>query len=230
MAKVLSRITSSEPQITKKFMLFGLVLTLACLVLFAGWWINRYVYAMPFEATQLNSAEQVDLNEKLRFLEPKRLDSSSKMRGESSASKVSLEPKPYREKAAQREIYLTEREVNALLAQDPEIAKRVAIDFSEDLVSVRMLVPVPAEFPVFGGKTLRVHVGLRLGYHQEKPIVAMTGVSWGGIPIPSAWWGDIKNINLVEEFAGNGGFWDQFAKGVENIRVQEGSLRIRLKA
>ena len=34
----------------------------------------------------------------------------------------------------------------------------------------------------------------------------------GGVPLPSAWWDEIKNRNLVKEFGSEGGFWDQFSK------------------
>jgi len=57
----------------------------------------------------------------------------------------------------------------------------------------------------------------------------MRGISLGGVPLPSAWWGDIKNKNLVEEFSGEGGFWSRFSKGVENVQVRDGHLWIKLK-
>ncbi len=60
-------------------------------------------------------------------------------------------------------------------------------------------------------------------------MVAIRGVSLGGVPLPSAWWGDIKNKNLVEEFGSEGGFWDQFSKGVEDIKIRQEHLWIKLK-
>lgn len=191
------------------------------------WWVNQYVYATPFETVQLDTSEQRQLDEKLTVIQEGATASGNG--GEDRVEETGpLRPEPYRERSGPREVHFTEREVNALLAQDPEMAKLVAIDFSEDLVSIRVLVPMDQDIPVLGGKTLRLHVGMRLGYQQGRPIVALTGISWGGIPIPSGWWGDIKNTNLVEEFAGQGGFWDQFAKGVKDIHVQEGRLRIQL--
>jgi hypothetical protein len=124
---------------------------------------------------------------------------------------------------------LTEREVNGLLARDPEMAKRMAVDLADDLVSVKLVVPVNKEMPLVGGKMLKLNFGLALSYADGKPVVAMRGISVGGIPLPSAWWGDIKNTNLVEEFGGSGGFWDQFAKGVEDLKIKNGELHVRLK-
>jgi hypothetical protein len=115
------------------------------------------------------------------------------------------------------------------LPSDAEMGKRVAVDLADDLVSVKLVVPVNNEMPLVGGKMLKLNFGLALSYADGKPIVAMRGISIGGIPLPGAWWGDIKNINLVEEFGGSGGFWDQFAKGVDDLKIQDGHLHITLK-
>jgi len=142
---------------------------------------------------------------------------------------IPLEPEPYTERGANRDIQLTEREVNALLASDPEMAKHIAVDLADDLVSVKLVVPVNKEMPVVGGRMLKLTFGLALSYANGRPVLAMRGISVGGIPLPAAWWGDIKNTNLVEEFGGSGGFWDQFAKGVEDLKIQDGQLHITLK-
>jgi hypothetical protein len=60
-------------------------------------------------------------------------------------------------------------------------------------------------------------------------VVKLKGVSVMGVPIPNAWLGNIKNIDLVREFGGDEGFWKNFADGVESISVVEGLLKIRLK-
>jgi hypothetical protein len=49
------------------------------------------------------------------------------------------------------------------------------------------------------------------------------------VPIPNAWLGNMKNIDLVQEFGGNKGFWKTFADGVEYIHVENGRLLIKLK-
>ena len=57
----------------------------------------------------------------------------------------------------------------------------------------------------------------------------LKGVSLWGVPIPNAWLGGLKNVDLVKEFGAQRGFWQAFAAGVENIRVEEGNLSIKLK-
>ena len=50
-----------------------------------------------------------------------------------------------------------------------------------------------------------------------------------GVPVPNAWLGGLKNIDLVSEFGDTQGFWKSFAEGVDNIRVEEGKLVVKLK-
>ena len=126
---------------------------------------------------------------------------------------------PYTEDAARREIRITEKELNALIAKDQETARRVAIDPSRDLVSVKLVIPVNRDFPVLGGKTLRLNCGITLGHAAGKPVVAMRGVSMGGVPMPNAWLGNFKDFDLVRRFGDRDGFWHLFAEGVEDLRV-----------
>ena len=191
------------------------------------WWANRYIYATEFTPTKLSAAEQQELDRKLSKLDA--AGTTPLGRRPARDGNGPLEPEPYSENDADREINLTERELNSLVAKNEEAAERVAIDLADDLVSLKLLVPFDDDFPFIGGTTLRLAAGLELGYADGHPIVAVRGLSLGGIPLPKAWWGDIKNKNLVEEFGGPGGFWDQFSKGVEGIRVREGRLWIKLR-
>jgi hypothetical protein len=85
------------------------------------------------------------------------------------------------------------------------------------------------EIPVLGGKTLRLNLGVILSYEKERPVVALKGVSLGGIPIPNAWLGNLKNKNLVNEFGAEEGFWKLFSDGVADLKVKEGHILIKLK-
>ena len=189
-------------------------------VLFTGWWVGRYVYARPFTPTQLSQSEAQILEQKLARLD----DAAPPPRPAGD-----MEPEPYREDDAAREIRLSERELNGLVAKRDDVARRVAIDLSQDLVSVKLLVPFDEHLWLVGGTTLRLSFGLALSYGEAGPVVAIRGISLGGIPLPRAWWGDIKNKNLVEEFGAPGGFWDRFARGVEDVEVREGYLRVKLR-
>lgn len=140
-----------------------------------------------------------------------------------------LKPEPYSEEGANRDILFSERELNALLAKNTELATKLAIDLSENLASAKMLVPLDPDFPLFGGKTLKLSGGLELSYAQGRPVVVLKGISIWGVPLPNAWLGGLKNIDLVSEFGSEDGFWKAFGDGVELIKVEEGRLRLTLK-
>ena len=79
-----------------------------------------------------------------------------------------------------------------------------------------------------GGKILKVRAGLELAYRNNKPIVILKGISLMGVPIPNAWLGNLKDVDLVSEF-GDSGFWKAFADGVQSVRVEDGVLRVTLR-
>jgi hypothetical protein len=94
----------------------------------------------------------------------------------------------------------------------------------------RALIPVDPGFPILGGRTLRVSAGVELAYADGRPIVALRGVSVMGVPIPNAWLCNLKNVDLVERYgAGDGGFWQAFAEGVEHVALDDGRLKVTLR-
>lgn len=79
------------------------------------------------------------------------------------------------------------------------MAERFAIDLSDNLASAKLLLPVPPDFPLLGGNTIAINAGLELAYENGHPIVVLQGVSVWGVPIPNAWLGGLKNVDLVQE-------------------------------
>ncbi len=140
-----------------------------------------------------------------------------------------MQPERYSEQDADRQIILSERELNALLAKNTNLAPRLAINLSRNLASAKLLIPLDEEMPLFGGKTLKVTAGLELAYQSNKPVVMLRGVSIWGVPIPNAWLGNMKNVDLVSEFGNQKGFWKAFADGIDEVEVSEGQLRVKLK-
>ena len=194
------------------------------------WVVRTYIYAKDFEPVQLSVQEQQKLDAKLRVLgyDPAPSPATGATAGKETDEQW-LRPERYSEAGARREVSFSEREVNAMVAKNPDLAKKLSVDLGDDLVSARILVPVDPDFPILGGKTLRVSTGVEMAYRDAKPVVVLKGVSIMGIPIPNAWLGGLKNIDLISEFGDSDGFWKSFADGVENIRAEEGSLKIELK-
>ena len=144
---------SKWPRILGIIALFFLVLIIA-----SAWWIKHNLYANPFNPTKLNEKEQQVLNTKLDRLEQsvQKQGKFSRKGPDEKMSKGRLEPERYTEDATKREIRITEKELNALIAKDEETARRVAIDLSDDMVSLKLVIPVDNDMPILGGKTLRL--------------------------------------------------------------------------
>lgn len=219
----------------------GLFILLAVLVT-AGitfWLIRTYLFANDFRPVELSQQEQVELDDKLRAIgvDPESLlPDADRGDTESLASRIErdsegrLIPERYSEEGASRTVELSERELNSMLANNSDLARRFAVDLADSLASAKLLIgPIDPDIPVLGGKTLRFSAGLELDYRDERPVVILRGVSLMGVPIPNSWLGNLKNVDLVNEFGGDPGFWQSFADGVEIIEISDGKLRIELK-
>jgi hypothetical protein len=191
--------------------------------------IKAYLFPGEFTPVTLSAHEEQVLEAKLDTLDPVRRQPVLHKNRSSDIENGRVVPEPYSEEGASREILLTERELNAMLAKNTELASRLAIDLSENLASAKLLVPLDEGLPILGGQTLKVTAGLELAYANGRPIVVLRGISLWGVPLPNAWLGNIKNVDLVREFGEEQGFWKAFADGVEEIEVDEERLRIRLK-
>jgi len=209
-----------------------MVVTVAATLLAA----RAYLFPSPFEPVVLTPAEQQQLEAKLDRLDSPSFSSqlsqslAEKNEPESDFTEDGrLRPQAYSEEGASREVNFTEREVNALIATNTDLADKLAIDLADNLVSARMLVPVDPDFPMLGGKVLRVRAGVELAYKEGRPVVKLRGVSIMGVPLPNAWLGGMKNIDLVSEFSADEGAWKAFADGVESITVADGRVQVRLK-
>ena len=198
------------------------------------WAVRTYIYAKDFEPVVLNQNEQQQLDNKLVALgyqsEPTSAKTQKQITDQNEFdSSGRLKPQKYSEESSERDLSFSEKELNSLLASNTNMAKKLAIDLSQDLVSVRLLVPVDRDFPLLGGKTLRVSTGVEMSYKDGRPRVVLKGVTVMGVPIPNAWLGDLKNIDLIKEFGDEQGFWKSFAAGVDDIHVEGGELKVKLK-
>ena len=193
--------------------------------------IKIFLFPGPFKPVVLSEKEEIQLERKLQLIEdvgqgPQPAHTSRKP---DFGNDGTLQPEKYSEEGASREIFFSERELNAMVAKNTDLAQKLAIDLAQDVISMKLLIPLDPDFPVMGGKTLRVTAGAELAYRDGRPVVKLKGVSLMGIPMPNAWLGGIKNIDLVKEYGGNDGFWQSFSNGVDAISVVEGSIKIQLK-
>jgi len=231
---------------------FGLLLlTVVITVAATVWAIQSQLFSRNFKPVELSAPEQITLEQKLNALaaQPDATDNpnsfsltseadaqTDSIAGEINSTETEsqtsadgeIQPELYVEDDSKRRIELTERELNALLAKNTDLAEQLVVDLTDNLASIKLLVDLDPDFPFFGGKTLKVSGATELSYQNKRPVIVMKGVSVWGVPIPNAWLGGLKNIDLINEFGGNDGFWKSLAEGIEDIQVQDGKLLIQL--
>lgn len=212
--------TTSQKPAQNGWRTFGIVVITVVITASIGYWVvTSYLFPTSFKPVVLSEKEQQQLDQKIERL--------GGVAG--SSTQKTLEPEAYSEIGASRDIDITEKEFNALLAQNTDLASKLAFDFSDNLASAKLLVNLDPDFPVFGGKTLKVTAGMEIKLADGKPSAILKGVSVWGVPVPNAWLGNLKNTDLNEEFGDAGGFWQAINEGVEEIEVREGKLHIKLK-
>ena len=227
-------IEPDQPRRRSGWTIFLIVLiTILVTAALSYWVIRTWIFPAEFKPVELSQKEEQVLEDKLARLDnlqTRRTRGQAKAQEErAEADAEVLQPEAYSEEGADRSITFSEREVNSLLAKNTDLAKKLAIDLSEGLVSAKLLVHVDPDFPVLAGQIIKVRAGVETAYRNGRPIVILKGVSIMGLPIPNAWLGGLKNIDLVEQYGGNSGFWKAFADGVDNIEVHDGTLRLVLK-
>lgn len=199
----------------------GIIILLVVLTLLAGGWaVHAWLFPSQFRPVVLSAEEQGRLDAKLRIL-----DEASPPPPEETGV---LRPEPYHERPEDRVVYFTQRELNALIARNPELANRVALHLSDGMLSATVLITMPQDAPFVSGRTIRVATGLRLRHEQGRPVVAVEGVSIMGVPLPSAWLGGVKGQDLIALYGDQGGFWQAFREGVRDLRIEQGQLRVEL--
>jgi hypothetical protein len=196
-------------------------MAVAALITFIA--LRLFLFPPPFKPVVLSAKEEKQLSDKLAIFSA--LPSAPAAIGNGQP----LQPEKYSEAGLSREVRFSEREINALVAKNTDLADKLAIDLAEDLISIKLLIPLDPDLPVLGGQTLKISAGAELAYRDGRPVAKLHGVSLMGLPMPNSWLGGIKNVDLVKEFGGDAGFWQAFADGVEAITVGDGFLRIRLR-
>jgi hypothetical protein len=209
----------------------GLLLVTVLLSVLVTLWVARtWLFPPPLEPVVLDAREQTELDAKLRDLSiaslPTANDGTTGNGVDTDAN--TLQPQAYTERPQDRVIHFTQRELNALVARNPDLAERLALHLSDDRLSATLLITLPPDLPILAGQTVKVATGLQLRHAQGRPIVSVEGVSIMGVPLPSAWLGGIKGRDLVALHGSDGGFWQAFGEGVRDLRIEQGRLRVEL--
>jgi len=139
-----------------------IVLVTVAVTVFVGWWVIRtYIFPSQLEPVELSRAEQVELGRKLKAIG---VVTGPLVTAGDDAVATGAVPEPYSEAGADRMVFLSERELNGMIARDPELASNFALDLADDLVSFTLLLPVPPDFPVMPGRIVRVRGGAEVAF------------------------------------------------------------------
>ncbi|MDF0678332.1 MAG: hypothetical protein P0107_04560 [Nitrosomonas sp.] len=76
-----------------------------------------------------------------------------------------------------------------IAGQNTDLAQKLAIDFSDDLVSARLLLPLDEDFPVLGGKNVASETPVLAWLIATISLPSFSRVSGLGVPVPNAWLG-----------------------------------------
>lgn len=215
--------SQSRPKQRGRGRLVVVVLMTVALTLGAVWLVRTYIYPALFQPVELSASEQRTLDGKLEALGVEGIYEPS-----ADADGV-LEPEPYREDSTGRRLAFSEKELNALIGHNTDLASRLAIDLSDNLASAKLLLPMEDDLPFVGGKTIRIDAGLEMSFANGRPLFMLRGVSIMGVPVPDAWLGNLRNVDLVEQFGGDRGLWQGIAAGIESLQVSDGELVLELK-
>lgn len=181
-----------------------------------AWWVKRNIYASPLKPVLLSASEKSALDGKLNNLG---------IAGETASQAEAAERKADEER---RTLVLTEKELNAFL-DSQGLGQQVRVDLQDGAASVTALIPMADDIPAVGGTTLRLKVSLSAGMIPgDKFAFRVTDVSMGGIPLPNAWLGDIKGVNLLADGIENDPAMKRFLAGIRELKIESGAIRVLL--
>jgi hypothetical protein len=125
---------------------------------------------------------------------------------------------------------LTEREVNGLLNENTELGNSVHIEFGKDAINAYVVVPIPKDFPIGGGKNFRARARFALSLTKDgEPYAILEDVTVYGLSLPKAWLGGLKGQNLLGDAAGHRKNGGPILQGIKSLRVEPGALVLEVE-
>lgn len=181
----------------------------------AWWWFKRHLDARALTPVRLAVAEERAFEMKLQAL------------AAASDGAVTRNPAPVDERTLQ----ISDREINAYLAERG-LGEYLRVELDWDLVQVAMIVPIPADsgLPFLAGANLRLRVALDVACDaQTGPHFAIREVRLGGVPLPAAWLGGVKGVNLIDSNLQRDPAVQGLLDGIRELEVHPGGARLKLR-
>ena len=172
----------------------------ACVAGAALWWVNR-----PIQATVLTPPEKTELEGKLAAME-----------------QVPEDPEYV---PGEKEIVLTERELNGLIHENTALGDKLKVELAKDAVHARISADIPEDFPIMAGKKLKGKARFIVKDEAGTPALILEDLTIWGISLPNAWLGELKGQNLLGNLISPEG---TSLAGVDDISVANRTLVIKL--
>ncbi len=219
-------------------MLAAFVLLVAATVAITLWWIQR-----PIKPVVLSAAEKAVVEEKLQKLgsggaTPSESKTSAPNRGAGLTAEVPEAPsanaaqhveadRPY--VPGSKVLKLTEREINGLLNANTDLGDSVRIEFGRNAINAYLVVPIPKDFPIAGGKMFRARGRFLLSLGEGgAPYAVLEDVTVFGLSLPKAWLGGLKGENLIGEAMGERK-GSPVLRGIKSLQVEPGALVLEVQ-
>ncbi|MEQ1851909.1 MAG: hypothetical protein ABMA01_09995 [Chthoniobacteraceae bacterium] len=176
------------------------------------WWVQR-----PITPVVLSASEKEVVEAKLRSVGGKDAPVDSAQREAD---------RPYT--PGSKSLKITERELNGLVNSNTDLGKTVQLELARDAVNAYVTVPIPADFPVGGGKTFRARARFSLSVgNGGAPRAIMEDVTVFGLSLPKDWLAGLKGENLFGSALGDRE-GSAALRGLKSLRVEPGVLVLEL--
>ena len=201
-------VTLAPPRKSRSGLLIGLIVVGVAAIAIGGaiWWYNR-----PIRPVELTQPEIKAVEEKLAVIQ----------------HPPSEEPPAPDYQPGERQIVLTDREINGLIHQNTNLGDQIAFEFAPGAVHARIETLLPEDVPLMGGKKLRARARFTVEANGQAPAIVLEDLTVWGISVPNDWLGGLKGKNLLADMLGTEG--ETSIPGVESLVLERGRLVICLK-
>lgn len=159
-----------------------------------------------------------------RPIKPVALSTTETQVLEQKIERIEADPGEPRYEPGSKEIILTERELNGLLAQNTDLGDKLTFTLVTDEVHARMETDLEEGLPVVGGKKLKAKARFLVKTMDGRPSLVLDDLTVWGASLPNDWLGGMKGKDLLAEIFGGGGG----VSGIEELRIERGQIVIRL--
>jgi hypothetical protein len=231
-----SAATPAPPRSKRGCLIYGcgtlvaLALIIAATVAITIWWIQR-----PIKPVVLTQKEKAVVDEKLRYVDGNRNDAdATSVTARKPGADTGLTTGAPRTESDRtyvpggKTIKLTEREINGLLNANTDLGKSVRIEFGRDAVNAYLVIPIPQDFPIGGGKNFRARGRFALSVGDGEPFATLEDVTVLGVSLPKDWLGGLKGQNLLGESIGTRG-GRRTLRGIKSLHVEPGALVLEVE-